>query len=444
MIIATASAAELTTADSILAAADLPLNAPLYASAVDSSDESATFGFTWFLLRKPTGSTASLSANNVSNPMLNNIDVWGNYRLFLVATNTATGESSETDPLLAPSSAFTHVRITSEALGLQKPAAGERDWMAVAHKWVEELEDLGASLMGLTGFTWEIESGGTTTSVPLPADGSKTPRFKNIDGETRLVVTENTAELLELEIGIAANLVVDDTLQVNNEASFGAEIGVAGGNLYNSDDTSSITIATSGLLIKNATADVGSLAVQRRDVPTTTVRAGVLKESATGNANCKIMSYERFQFSDSVERTTQHTTGANNFTQDTGIAVTTVAGNSNSKFVCLVYNDTGYDLVIDSITATMNDIGKLGTGSEYVFTAARATNTAALISNTLTDVAVLSIDSARVDGAANSYVANTLSIAFNTKSYIGIYCSAAPQHLGTRLRFTVSAYREIV
>jgi len=238
--------------------------------------------------------------------------------------------------------------------------------------------------------------------------------------------------------------VVDDTLQVNNESSFGAEIGVAGGNLYNSDDTSCITVSSSGLLIKNATADVGSLAVQRRDVPTTTVRAGVLKESATGNANCKIMSYERFQFSDSVERTTQHTTGANNFTQDTGIAVTTVAGNSNSKFVCLVYNDTGYDLVIDSITATMNDIGKLGTGSEYVFTAARATNTAALISNTLTDVAVLSIDSARVDGAANSYVANTLSIAFNTKSYIGIYCSAAPQHLGTRLRFTVSAYREIV
>ncbi len=443
MIIATASAAELTTADSILAAADLPLNAPLYASAVDSADESATFGFTWFLLRKPTGSTASLSANNVSNPTLNNIDMWGNYRLFLVATNTATGESSETDPLLAPSSAFTHVRITSEALGLQKPAAGERDWMAVAHKWVDELEDLGASLTGLTGFTWEIESGGATTSVPLPADGSKTPRFKNIDGETRLVVSENTAELLELEIGIAANLVVDDTLQVNNESSFGAEIAIAGGKIYNGDDTSSITIATSGLLIKNATADVGSLAVQRRDVPTTTVRAGVLKEFSTGNASCRIMSYERFQFSDSVERTTQHTTGSNNFTQDSGIAITAVAGHSNSQFVCVVYNDSGYDLTVDAITVTMNDIGKLGSGSEYEFIVARATSTSAFMSNIFTDVATLAIDRPRVDGAANSYLANPLSIAFPSKSYLGVYCIDAPQYLGTRLRFSVSAYREI-
>lgn len=443
MIIATASAAELTTADSVLPFASLPADAPLYASAVDSADAGATFGFTWFLLRKPTGSSAALSANNVSNPTLNNIDEWGNYRLFLVATNTATGESSETDPLLAPSSAFTHIRVTSQALGLQKPAAGERDWMSVAYEWVDELESIGSSLSGLTGFTWEIESGGTTTSVPLPADGSKTPRFKSVDGETRLVITENTDELLELEIGVSANLVVDDTLQVNNESSFGAEIGIAGGNIFNSDDTSSITISTSGLLIKNAIADAGSLAVQRRDVPSTTVRAGVLKESTAGNANCKIMSYERFQFSDSVERTSHHNSGSNNFTLDTGIETTVDANYTNSYFVCYVYNDSGYALTVDSITVSMNDIGYLGSGSEYEFTVATAASTAALKSNTLVDVAALTIDSARVDGAANSYVANSLSITFPSKSYIGVYCTATPQHTGTRLRLSVSAYREI-
>ncbi|NBT30155.1 MAG: hypothetical protein EBT18_11885, partial [Gammaproteobacteria bacterium] len=174
-----------------------------------------------------------------------------------------------------------------------------------------------------------------------------------------------------------------------------------------------------------------------------TVRAGVLKESSTGNANCKIMSYERFQFSDSVERTTQHSTGSNNFTQDSGIAITAVAGNSNSQFVCFVYNDTGYALTVDAISVSMNDIGKLGTGSEYEFIAARATDTNAFISNVFTDVAALPIDRPRVDGAANSYLANSLSVAFPSKSYIGIYCIDAPQHLGTRLRLSVSAYREI-
>lgn len=126
------------------AGATLPQNVQLYAEAVDTSDAGATFTFSWHLLRKPTGSAAALSDPLLANPVLNSVDVWGNYLLYCIATNVATSEKSERDPLQSGASAFVKVFVRSERLGLVKPAPSERDWFERSWEWVDAIEAMDA------------------------------------------------------------------------------------------------------------------------------------------------------------------------------------------------------------------------------------------------------------------------------------------------------------
>jgi hypothetical protein len=98
----------------------LPTTAQLYGGGIDSNDPSAVFNFSWSVLRRPPTSNGALNDGALQNPTLGAVDVWGNYLLFLIVTNPATGESSEIDPLAAPSTAFVRVRVRSEELGLEK------------------------------------------------------------------------------------------------------------------------------------------------------------------------------------------------------------------------------------------------------------------------------------------------------------------------------------
>jgi len=110
----------------------LPLESQTYnvfGGAVDSANPSATFTFAWSILLPRTGQTASLSSSTAQNPTLQNVnDTWGDLRLFVVATNPVTGETSVTDPKIAPASAFCTLQIESEARSLRLPAIGSRDW----------------------------------------------------------------------------------------------------------------------------------------------------------------------------------------------------------------------------------------------------------------------------------------------------------------------------
>lgn len=122
------------------AGATIPVDVPLFAQGVDSEDSLATLTFSWHLLRRPAGSSASLDVNNSATPTLLQVDTWGDYRLFCIASNAVTGETSEADPIKAPNAAFVQVRVRSEHLGLVKPAGGERDWFTFAYEWVDAIE----------------------------------------------------------------------------------------------------------------------------------------------------------------------------------------------------------------------------------------------------------------------------------------------------------------
>lgn len=124
----------------------LPVDVQLYAAATDSDDPSAVFTFSWHLLRKPDGSGAALDNALIAEPILEGVDVWGNYSLFCIATNPASGATSQRDPLQAGSSAFTKVYVRSENLALVKPAAGERDWHPRSHEWVDAIENMDSTV----------------------------------------------------------------------------------------------------------------------------------------------------------------------------------------------------------------------------------------------------------------------------------------------------------
>jgi hypothetical protein len=124
----------------------LPLAAQSYSvfgSAVDSADPSASFTFSWSILLPRTGQTASLSSATAQNPTLQNVsDTWGDVRLFLVATNTATAETSDSDPRTAPASAFCTLQIESAARSLRLPAIGSRDWYTALDTITSTLDTL--------------------------------------------------------------------------------------------------------------------------------------------------------------------------------------------------------------------------------------------------------------------------------------------------------------
>ena len=124
----------------------LPLQSPTYSvfgGAVDSADPSASFTFAWSILLPRTGQTASLSSSTAQNPTLQNVNsTWGDLRLFVVATNPATGETSETDPKIAPTSAFCTLQIESAARSLRLPAIGSRDWYTALDTITNTLDTL--------------------------------------------------------------------------------------------------------------------------------------------------------------------------------------------------------------------------------------------------------------------------------------------------------------
>ena len=109
--------------------------------------------YAWTILDKPAGSAVKFASTNgdtsaASQPTLNTIDTWQNFRVFLRVTDNL-GNVSEGDPLLAPDSAFGTIRINSTMAdthgptdGLQLLAKGERNYQDFARRTNKELDNV--------------------------------------------------------------------------------------------------------------------------------------------------------------------------------------------------------------------------------------------------------------------------------------------------------------
>jgi hypothetical protein len=141
----------------------------VYGDAVDTNDGQASFSFQWQVLNPRSGQTANLSPLNEAVSALKNFSgTWGDIRCFLIATNTSTLETSETNPLLAPESAFITLNLQSDNKRLTLPAVGSRQWWQAHDELTNTVEDLtigesisSASVNGSGDLIIELESGET-------------------------------------------------------------------------------------------------------------------------------------------------------------------------------------------------------------------------------------------------------------------------------------------
>ena len=140
-----------------LSSLSLPQTVQVYGGAQDTSDPSASFSWSWSVMYPESGVT--LSDDTAQNPTVTCTE-WRNVRLHLIATNTATAETSEANVLLAPSSSFVEVRVLSAANGLQKIARGSRSWHTALEEWADVL-DASVSTLSVSDLSDVSSSTGT-------------------------------------------------------------------------------------------------------------------------------------------------------------------------------------------------------------------------------------------------------------------------------------------
>lgn len=104
-------------------------------------DGAAIATWSWVLLDGPAGHAAALVGAATQTPQLTNVNVLGTYVIRLIVTNDI-GQSSLTDPLLMPDTAFVYVRVRTTTLLLQAPGYYQRNTRDLTNDWMLALEQL--------------------------------------------------------------------------------------------------------------------------------------------------------------------------------------------------------------------------------------------------------------------------------------------------------------
>lgn len=153
-----------------IAQTDLPEVVNLSASAVDSNNPGALFNFSWYILDLPVDSTAILTSAGGATTSFT-ADQWGTYRVFCIAENQATEETSNTNPFAAPLNSFIDISVLSEKYDLEKPAKSQRNWHDKYWHLVDTVENLSndsatflASGVSQIASPYHVAKGSGTTS----------------------------------------------------------------------------------------------------------------------------------------------------------------------------------------------------------------------------------------------------------------------------------------
>lgn len=456
--------------------ASLPQNVNVYGAGTDSADNSPSFTFSWSLLQKPSSSTASMNDSALQNPVLNGVDVFGNYRLFLIVTNTNSGETSETDPVLAPNSAFTHVRVKSLELALQKPASGERNWNALAYEWVDALEnhesriddleviglnDLSdvslnsnqtGQVLKYNGTNWI--NGNAGGSIDL-SDGVNTQTldteagdlvFKSTDTNITFAVATNGSNV-EVDTQLSTDVAIDGNLTLNDDNT------VADSTIVfkrGDSEIPEIMYDQSASTFKLKRDNAGGLEVimTQDDIPTSSVRGGVLKVGSTFNSQGKILDIERLVYTQGSDQSVDGklTGNPSEYPDIRDISATTSGNHCHIMFK----NTTGAIIAIANVQLTMLDAGQT-TSTDYSFGLNTYTNATAMAENTTTQAVTLPTFS-RPSSTSSTGICEWNHITDNSGNFIeigagqyfGIKVLSHPDtHKGHCLRCTIEAYRNI-
>ena len=281
----------------------------LKAVAEDSEDPSASFTYSWAILNTRTGQTASLLDSATDTPILQNINAtWGNIRVFCIATNSATLETSESNPLLAPNVSFLTLKLTSNNRTLDLPALASRNWWSSLDYLFDVVENL------------QIETGLSSATI-------------NAGGELILTLSDNT----QINVGV----VVGATGPAGAAGADGAA-GAAGTNGTTGTNGTNGTTGTNGVSVTGANVNSnGNLILTLSD--SSTINAGSVTSS---NIN---------RYAYTVEKTHWHDLNQVNEGFDV-TKIEVIAGPFVNHF---------HDIDVESIHVFVKDMG--GAGNQVQF-----------------------------------------------------------------------------
>ena len=457
-----------TLSDADIVQSALTTTQNLFGTASDSEDGNATFSFSWTLVDAPSGHGASLVDSTIQNPTLNSIDTWGNYRFFLIATNTSTSATSETDPIIAPNSAFVTVRVNSTNRGLEKPAKGERDWHSKAHEWVSAIENtelnhltnvsLGTLSSGeflkYDGTNWvngvgssptlDVNSGASTETLNTSTGDLV---FKSTDTNITFAVATN-GNNVEVDTQLASDVAIDGNLTLNDDNTVADSLI----NFKRGDaETPEIMYdqSASTFKLKRDNAGGREVIMTQNDIPTSSVRGGVLKVGSTFNSQGKILDIERLMYTQSADQSVDGKLSGNpsEYPDIRDISATTSGNHCHIMFK----NTTGAIIAIANIQLTMLDAGQT-TSTDYSFALNTYADASAMVGNTTTQAVTLptfSRPSATSSTGICEWNVTTDNsgnfIEIGAGQYFGIKVLSHPDtHKGHCLRCTIEAFRNIV
>lgn len=150
----------------------LPVTAQLYGAGKEDGDPGAVWTYAWEIIDKPTGSLVRFQdtlgqTSALQNPVLENVDTWGNILVFLVVTNTNTGNHSSNDYLTKDTvKAKVVVRVKSTSASIQKFAKHEWSWQAHVNVWADVIETLKSTAVAIPAALMQLISGGYSEHPP--------------------------------------------------------------------------------------------------------------------------------------------------------------------------------------------------------------------------------------------------------------------------------------
>lgn len=394
----------------------LPQNIQLHGSASDSADAGATFSWSWAILDKPAGSNAALSSTVAQNPIINGVDVWGTYRLMLVATNTSTNENSQNDPILAPASAFVLVRVKSSRMAIEKPAKGQRNWQDRTNAWADAIE-AGGDVAAET----PIWSGGVQGS---------TLTFSGTANEIEI-----TGAKPNVVIGIPSTVALGDLTADTIKSKAGIELNSEGGVPGSGQTEIVVDLGASETKLAydhgQARWEIdGDKVIDTGDV-----------EDAGENSAGKILSRERLIFTQCVDG--DHIGGESTFTPADGIGKYE-STNKGIHTIVLFKNHWANKIYIEKVSAVVGHGGKVGTGDDYEFEVVTAATSDKVRQNVWTAVnpaGTVACSQAHNYGPSVGDLSQSIEVSGG--EYFGLRCTKEPQELGRNLYVTIQAYREI-
>lgn len=254
----------------------------VYGDAEDTNNAGATFTWAWTVLDPATGVT--ISDPSAQNPTFTFNNDWRNIRLHLMATNVATGENSESNMLLSPTSSFCEIRVLSPERGLQKPAKGTRDWQGVLEVWADKIEEGASADIALNDLSDVTSAEGPALDV-LVSGGDAIYQGATLHTHLGIHVdpASDTAQgtvLLEapLSSSVIPKVLVQERLMYTQSAEFSMDPTFAGGRsekiIFHSTSTSllrphvifradeAIKVTHVSIVILDAGTDAGSYAFQ--------------------------------------------------------------------------------------------------------------------------------------------------------------------------------------